>query len=394
MLKRLKDMYARLYQTVYRLREGITLSNAAFELTVSKVNTLADSVSVLSDTELRDRFDRVRTQVANGNSRNGINVEGLSIIREAAGRTVSMRPYEVQMLAASALLAGKCVEMQTGEGKTLVAAVAACLRAPSSKNVHVLTFNDYLARRDARWMEPLYRFFGLSVGYVIQGMSREDRQAAYRCDITYATAKEAAFDYLRDQLCQKLEHRVHCGFHAAIIDEADSILIDEARIPLVIATAAERDGANLYDIAKLVRPLRQEIHFEIKASGRNVSLTDKGIELLERQLGIDELHSEEHMSALARINLALQAEVLLTRDIDYIVRDKAIQLVDEFTGRVAENRKWPGGLQAALEAKEGLEIQPQGKILNSITLQQFIEHYPSLCDGHRRRSCRRVWRFL
>ncbi len=372
------SLFARLGRMVYRLREGITLSNSAYETIVVNVNKQAPSVSALSDGQLRSRFDSIRQRVADGANLRGVRVEGLAIIREAASRAVAMRPYDVQMLAAVAMLADKCVEMQTGEGKTLAAAVTVCLRALSGQGVHVLTFNDYLAERDAKWMLPLYRFLGLSVGHVVQGMSRADRQAAYRCDITYVTAKEAAFDFLRDQLCQQLEDRVQRGFHAAIIDEADSILIDEARIPLVIATESERDHTDLYGIAKLVRPLHKGVHYEIKASGRNVSLTDEGISWVEDRLGIAELHSEEHMHLLARINLALQAEALLTRDVDYIVRDAAIELIDEFTGRVAENRKWPGGLQAALEAKEGVEIQPQGKILNTITLQQFVEQYHSL----------------
>ena len=374
----MKSLFARLIQFCFRLRHGITLSNSEFEALVTKVNELAAGVSNLTDAELRSKFDGVRQRVAAGAALNNVAVEAFAVIREAASRTVSMRPYDVQMLAAFAMLQGKCVEMQTGEGKTLAAAVVVCLRALSGRGVQVLTFNDYLAQRDANWMGPLYRFLGLTVGHVAQGMSREDRQAAYRCDITYATAKEAGFDFLRDQLCQTLEHRVQRGFHFAIVDEADSILIDEARIPLVIATEAERDKTDLKQIVNMIRPLRKGVHYEIKASGRNIALTDTGIRLLERQLGISELHSEEHMHLLARLNLALQAEVLLTRDVDYIVRNNSIQLIDEFTGRVAENRKWPGGLQAALEAKEGLDIQPQGRILNSITLQQFVELYGGL----------------
>lgn len=374
----INSLFAWFSQAIYRLRAGIPLSNSALESLVEKINALEHSSAALNDSELRGRFCGIRQRIAEGTAWKDVRVEGMAIVREAANRAVAMRPYDVQVLAALAMLENKCVEMQTGEGKTLAAALTVCLRALDDQGVHVLTFNDYLAERDAAWMKPLYHFLGLSVGHVAQGMSPADRRAAYQCDITYVTAKEAAFDFLRDQLRRSSEDRVQRAFHAAVIDEADSILIDEARIPLVIATQAERDPTDLTAIAKFVRPLRRQIHYEIKSSGRNVSLTDEGISRLEEELGIEELHSEAHMHVLARINLALQAETLLTRNVDYIVRDGAIQLIDEFTGRVAENRKWPRGLQAALEAKEEVEIQPQGKILNTITLQQFVEQYHCL----------------
>ena len=311
----MKSLIARLIQFCFRLRHGITLSNSAFEAMVRKVDELAETISTLTDAELCSRFDVVRQKVKTGVDVESVAVEAFALIREAASRTLSMRPYDVQMLAAFAMLQGKCVEMQTGEGKTLTAAVVVCLRALNGRGVHVLTFNDYLAQRDANWMGPLFRFLGLTVGHVVQSMSREDRQAAWQCDITYVTAKVAGFDFLRDQLCQHCDHQVQRGFHVAIVDEADSILIDEARIPLVIATEAERDKTDLKRIVSLIRPLRKGVHFEIKASGRNIALTDTGIRLLEQQLGISELHSEEHMHLLARLNLALQAEVLLTRNV-------------------------------------------------------------------------------
>ncbi len=374
----MKSLFTAFVQFCYRLRHGITLSNARFEAHVDAVNLIADDIACLNDNQLREQFDALRLQITNGKSLDDVCVEAFAIIREVAWRTVSLRPFDVQILAAFAMQTGKCVEMQTGEGKTLAAAVVVGLRAVTGLGVHVLTFNDYLAKRDAEWMGPVYRFLGLSVGYVIQGMTRTERQAAYQCDITYVTAKEAGFDFLRDQLCEKNDHRVQRGFHFAIVDEADSILIDEARIPLVIATESEKDETDLYEIVKLVKPLKPDVHYEIKLSGRNIALTDTGIRVLERQLGIKELHSEDNMHVLARINLALQAEVLLHKDVDYMVRNNAIEVIDEFTGRVAENRKWPGGLQAALEAKEGLKIQPQGRVLNSISLQHFVEKYASM----------------
>ncbi|MEO2017739.1 MAG: DEAD/DEAH box helicase, partial [Fuerstiella sp.] len=335
---------------VCRLRHGVTLSNAKFDRLVDAVNHHDDGIASLDDDHLRRRFDEVRRTVDSGTSTDDVAVNACAIIREAAHRSLLMRPYDVQMLAAFAMNDGKCVEMQTGEGKTLAAAVTVCLRALAGHGVHVLTFNDYLARRDAAWMGPLYRFLGLTVGHVIQGMSRQDRQAAYNCDITYVTAKEAGFDFLRDHLSEHPEHRTQRGFHFAIADEADSILIDEGRTPLVIATEAEKDETDLYEIAERVRPLRPGLHYEIKSSGRNIAFSDSGIAMLERQAGVLELHHEDNVDLLTRLNLALQALVLLTRDVDYLVQDNAIELIDEFTGRVAENRRWPGGLQAALEA--------------------------------------------
>ena len=374
----MKSPVAAIMQFFYRLRHGITLSNSQFEAKVHAVNALAEDTAGLNDIQLRDRFEILRQQVTSGTSLKRLSVPAFAIIREVSQRTMAIRPYDVQMLAAFAMHDGKCVEMQTGEGKTLAAAVVVSLRAMTGLGAHVLTFNDYLAKRDAEWMGPLYRFLGLTVGYVVQGLSREERQAAYGCDITYVTAKEAGFDFLRDQLCGKPELRVQRGFHFALVDEADSILIDEARIPLVIATEAEKDDTDLYQIVELIQSLKKGVHYEIKSSGRNISLTEAGVRFIERQLQIAELHSEASMHLLARINLALQADVLLQRDIDYLVRNDAIELIDEFTGRVAENRKWPGGLQAALEAKEGLRIQPQGRVLNSITLHHFVENYDGL----------------
>ncbi len=374
----MKSMITSIVDFVCRLRHGVTLSNAKFDRLVDAVNHHDDGIASLDDDHLRRRFDEVRRTVDSGTSTDDVAVNACAIIREAAHRSLLMRPYDVQMLAAFAMNDGKCVEMQTGEGKTLAAAVTVCLRALAGHGVHVLTFNDYLARRDAAWMGPLYRFLGLTVGHVIQGMSRQDRQAAYNCDITYVTAKEAGFDFLRDHLSEHPEHRVQRGFHFAIADEADSILIDEGRTPLVIATEAEKDETDLYEIAERVRPLRPGLHYEIKSGGRNIAFTDSGIALLEQQAGVLELHHEDNVDLLTRLNLALQAQVLLTRDVDYLVQDNAIELIDEFTGRVAENRRWPGGLQAALEAKEGLKIQPQGRILNSISLQHFLELYDNL----------------
>jgi preprotein translocase subunit SecA len=268
--------------------------------------------------------------------------------------------------------------MQTGEGKTLAAVLPACLRAFLGRGVHVLTYNDYLAARDAEWMGSIYRFLGLTVGHVEQGMPAAERRSAYACAVTYVTAKEAGFDFLRDQLCIEPRELVQRGFHFAIVDEADSILIDEARVPLVIAGPADEDHEDLYRVADIVRGLQPGLDYSTDQGWRNVSFNSAGLDRLQWELQCGELHVEENVDLLTRLNLALQAEVLLRRDVDYLVRDGEIVLIDELTGRVAEDRRWPYGLQAALEAKERQTIQPQGRILNSITLQHFLEQYECL----------------
>lgn len=305
-------------------------------------------------------------------------IEIFALVREAASRTLEMRPFDVQVIAGLALHQGKLVEMQTGEGKTLAAVLPACLNALSGQGVHVLTFNDYLARRDAAWMGPVYRFLGLSVEAVQEGMSVEERRAAYRADITYATAKEAGFDFLRMHLCRDVEEQVHRPFNYAIVDEADSILIDEARVPLVIAGQRPTSETSPYRIAEVVGRLEEETDWETDENGRNAFLTEAGLDRVEEELDSGDLHHADNYLLLTEVNQALHARALLRRDVDYIVRDGRIELVDEFTGRVVDDRRWPDGLQAALEAKEELQIQPGGKILGSIALQHFLKQYPKL----------------
>jgi preprotein translocase subunit SecA len=362
-----------------RLRSGaIDVSNAAYERQVAEINRREQNFARLSDQELRERFSAIGRGARKGMRLDAQLIDAFAFVRESARRTVGMRPYDVQILAALAMQDRKLVEMQTGEGKTLAAVLPAALRAGLGRGVHVLTFNDYLAARDAEWMGPIYRFLGLTVGHVVQGMPAAERRAAYACDVTYVTAKEAGFDFLRDQLCLDRRECVQRGFHFAIVDEADSILIDEARVPLVIAGPADESPEDLYRLAGIVRTLRPGVDYSTDEGWRNVSFDPPGLDKLQRELRCGELHTEENGHLLTRLNLALQAEVLLRRDVDYLVRDGAIALIDELTGRVAENRRWPYGLQAAIEAKERVPIEPQGKILNSITLQHFLEQYEGL----------------
>lgn len=366
--KRLRNLFT-------RVRYGaIELTNKRYEKTAGQVLELCRDIQELSNEELKHRSAELKQQIATSKSVHNL-AEFFAVIREVAHRAVAMRPYEVQVVAGLALNQGKMVEMQTGEGKTLAAVAPVCWHAIAGRGAHVLTFNDYLAKRDAQWMGPIYEFLGFRVGYVTQGMPAKQRRAAYDCDITYVTAKEVGFDYLRDQLCTDVADQVQRGFHFAIVDEADSMLIDEARIPLVIAGEDHEENEDLRQHAELIRKMNSRSHFSIQPGMRNVSFSDSGINWLQLTLRCGDLHEEPNVHLLTRLNLALQAEKLLKRDVDYIVRDGRAELIDEFTGRVAENRRWPYGLQAAIEAKENLAIQPQGRILKTITLQHFLEQY-------------------
>ncbi|MCP5102085.1 MAG: accessory Sec system translocase SecA2, partial [bacterium] len=340
----------------------------------SKLETAGDRQLIEKSTTL---IKKARIE-GGGVSPGDLLVEAFSLACEASRRVLNQRPFDVQVAAAIAMHRGNLAQMQTGEGKTLAAVLPAYLNALTGKGVHVLTFNDYLARRDAGWMGPVYQFLGLSVGFVQEGMSIEERQKAYAADITYLTAKEAGFDFLRDQRCSKKEDLVLRDFHFTVVDEADSILLDEARVPLVIAGEMPVHRADPYRLAGLIRSLDKDKDYYSDEYSRDVNFTDAGLDRLEKDLGCGNLHDLENSQLLAAVNLALQAELLLHRDIDYIVRAGKVELVDEFTGRVADKRRWPYGLQTAIEAKEGLEIQPEGMILGSITLQHFLALYPKI----------------
>lgn len=364
-----------------RRLQGSTVSFdlSRFTSPLADVGALESACREWSDDELGLRSLTLRDRARAGEPRADLRAPLFALARDAARRALGQRPFDEQILAGLALDEGRVVEMLTGEGKTLAAVLPAALNALSGRGVHILTFNDYLARRDAEWMGPVYRMLGLSVGYVQQGMAGAARRAAYRADITYVTAKEAGFDHLRDLLVLKAADMVHRPFHVALVDEADSLLIDEARVPLVIAGSFARDASWAPRLAELVAALTPGIHFDTDEHRRDVELTDAGIEHVERALGCDGLHRAEHLALLTEINCALHARVLLRRDVDYIVRDRRVDMVDEFTGRVVADRHWPDGLQAALEAKEGLALRPDGRILGSMTLQRFLGGYPRLC---------------
>lgn len=322
---------------------------------------------------------RLKKEAISGTPLDELLVDAYALVCEAAKRTLGLQPYDVQIMAAIALYERFLIEQHTGEGKTLSAVMPAYLHALSGKGVHVLTFNDYLAHRDAEWMGPIYHFLGLTVSSVQAGMISSEKREAYAADITYVTAKEAGFDYLRDTIALNEADTVHRPFHYVIVDEADSLLLDEARVPLVIAGEPGISGNNDASFAELVKQFKPDEHYDFDEFKRNVYLNEAGSAKAESLLGCGNLYESDNSHLLMSLNCALHAEVLLKKDIDYIVRDGKIELIDEYTGRVAENRHLPEGLQAALAAKEGLQSKAGGKVLGTITLQHFLSLYPKIC---------------
>ena len=303
----------------------------------------------------------------------------LAIAREASERATTLRPFDVQLLGALRMLAGDVVEMATGEGKTLSGAIAAAGYAIGGRNVHVITINDYLARRDAEWMGPLLEAMGLTVGWITAESTADERREAYKCNITYASVNEIGFDVLRDQLVTDVADLVSPNPDVALIDEADSVLVDEALVPLVLAGTTHREKPRL-EIIRLVGELTPGKDYDTDADSRNVHLTEVGAQKLEAKLGGIDLYSEEHVgTTLTEVNVALHAHVLLQRDIHYIVRDDAVHLINASRGRIAQLQRWPDGLQAAVEAKEGIETTETGEVLDTITVQALINRYPTVC---------------
>jgi len=361
--QRVKSRFQRFLQ-----RPGTTVDLGPLEKLLPAIEEREEALAALDDAELTEAAGEATDFT-----------EICAVGREAAKRGLGERPYDVQLLGVMAMLNGNVAEMATGEGKTLAAAIAAyghvrLGRAP----VHVLTVNDYLARRDATWMEPVYRLLGLTVGWVNESSTHDERREAYAKDVTYASVSEAGFDYLRDQLVTDIGDRVQRELVTAIVDEADSIMIDEARVPMVLAGTVPGEQDPVHAAATLVRGLKQDRDFEVADDGRSVSLTAAGLAAVEERLGGVDLYADENVEQLSAINVALHARALLHRDVDYIVRNGTVELVDEMRGRVAQRRRWPDGLQAAIEAKEGLDATAEGEILDTITVQAFIGLYRTL----------------
>ena len=350
---------------------------------VDAINALEPELEGASDAELRARTDRFRERLAAGEELDELLIEAFATVREAAKRTLGQRHFDVQLMGGMVLHQGKIAEMKTGEGKTLVATLAVYLNALAGKGVHVVTVNDYLARRDAAWMGQIYQFLGLSVGCIVPGLDEAARKQAYAADITYGTNNEFGFDYLRDNMKFSQESMVQRGFNFAIVDEVDSILVDEARTPLIISGPSE-DSSELYRTIDGYMPGLEGEDYEKDEKGRSVSLTESGAEKMEAWLaeaGLlkhPELYDIANVTLVHHVNQALRAHRLFTRDVDYLVKGGKVVIVDEFTGRMMEGRRYSDGLHQALEAKEKVPIQPENQTLASITFQNYFRLYPKL----------------
>src|SRR5215468_4698430 len=353
---------------------------------VAAINALEKDLEKLSDEELRARTEAFKQQVAAGTSLDDILVEAFAICREAAKRTLGQRHFDVQLIGGMILHEGRISEMKTGEGKTLVATLPAVLNALAGRGVHVVTVNDYLARRDAEWMGRIYNFLGLSVGVIVHGLDDEERKKAYDCDVTYGTNNELGFDYLRDNMKYRLEDMVQRGHIYAIVDEVDSILIDEARTPLIISGPLD-DRSDFYNTIDAYIPKLDKgdkVDYEVDEKQRTVTLTEAGMEKMEQWLRTDgllkgeSLYDVENVSTVHHVNQGLRAHKLHQRDRDYIVRNDEVVIIDEFTGRMMPGRRYSEGLHQALEAKEHVAIQPENQTLASITFQNYFRMYEKL----------------
>ncbi|HTV36870.1 MAG TPA: preprotein translocase subunit SecA, partial [Xanthobacteraceae bacterium] len=350
---------------------------------VEAINALEAELVGLSDEALRARTEEFRKELADGKSLDDILIPAFATVREAAKRTLGQRHFDVQMIGGMVLHEGRIAEMKTGEGKTLVATLPVYLNALAGRGVHVVTVNDYLAGRDAEWMGQIYKFLGLTVGVIMHGLDDEQRKKEYDCDVTYGTNNELGFDYLRDNMKYRLEDMVQRGHVFAIVDEVDSILIDEARTPLIISGPLD-DRSDFYNTIDTYIPKLDKDDYEVDEKQRTVNLTEIGMEKMEQwlreagQLKSDSLYDVENVSVVHHVNQALRAHKLFARDKDYIVRNGEVVIIDEFTGRMMPGRRYSEGLHQALEAKEHQPIQPENQTLASITFQNYFRMYDKL----------------
>jgi len=350
---------------------------------VQKINSLEQEIQKLSDQELKNKTQEFKTRIKNGENLNKILPEAFACVREASVRTTGQRHFDVQLLGGIILHQGKISEMKTGEGKTLVATLPAYLNSLTGKGVHVVTVNDYLAKRDSEWMSKIYNFLGVSVGCIINSIDDASRKAQYQCDITYGTNNEFGFDYLRDNMKYSIEEMVQRKHYFCIVDEVDSILIDEARTPLIISGPTEDNSSEYFLCNKLVNQLNKE-HYDVDEKDRSALLTEKGIDFIEDRLKKANLlkgsnfYDPQNLSVVHHVNQALRANMLFTKDKDYIIKDNQIYIIDEFTGRIMEGRRYSDGLHQAIEAKEGVQIQNENQTLASITFQNYFRLYEKL----------------
>ena len=350
----------------------------AYQRIVEKINALEPTMQEMSDEELQAQTEKFKARYAEGESLDDLLPEAFATVREASVRTIGQRHFDVQLIGGIALHKGTIAEMKTGEGKTLVSTLAGYLNALSGKGVHIVTVNDYLAKRDSEWMGTIYKFLGISVGLLQNGMRLSLKKPAYEADITYGTNSEFGFDYLRDNMVTRPEMRVQRGHHYAIVDEVDSILIDEARTPLIISGAGTKSAGTYKDFAKAVRGLTPDIDFEMDEAKHTIATTEIGLEKVERALNIDDIYNDESGQLVNHLQQALKAEYMFHRDQQYVVIDGEVKIVDEFTGRIMEGRRYSEGLHQAIEAKENVQVREENQTLATITLQNYFLMYDKL----------------
>ena len=369
-------MSTEILNKVLRFGEGRSMKQRVAR--VVRINALEPAMQDLSDDAIRERAVDIRARLADGTEIDEVLDETFALVREASWRSLGMRPYDVQLIGAMVLNEGQIAEMRTGEGKTLAAVPAVVLNALTGHGVHLVTVNDYLASRDANWMRPVYEALGLTVGVIGSMMPEEDRRTAYAADITYGTNSEFGFDYLRDTMAVRLDDCVQRGHTFCIVDEVDSILIDEARTPLIISGVPEAAADTYYRFARIVPTLKRDTDYEVDEKSKTVAPLETGVEKVERALGIDHLYLDVHGQLVNHFIQALKAQSLFRKDKEYIVRDGEVLIVDEFTGRVLEGRRYSEGLHQAIEAKEGLKIREENQTLATITLQNYFRMYDKL----------------
>ncbi|MGB5218982.1 MAG: preprotein translocase subunit SecA [Smithella sp.] len=369
-------MFENIVKKIFGTKNGRELKRLSILL--KEVNNFESAITALSDDELKAKTPYFREKLKNGLTLDDILTEAFAVAREASRRTLAMRPFDVQIIGGIALHEGRIAEMKTGEGKTLAATLPLYLNALEGKGCHVVTVNDYLANRDAQWMSPIYEFLGLSVGVIIHGLDDQERREAYHCDITYGTNNEFGFDYLRDNMKFTLDEYVQREFNYAIVDEVDSILIDEARTPLIISGPSEESTDKYYKINQIIPRLKKENDYSIDEKSRTVVMTEEGVSHVEKLLNVQNLYEPRNIEILHHVNQALRAHTIFKRDVDYLVKDGQVVIVDEFTGRVMPGRRYSDGLHQALEAKEDVKIERENQTLASITFQNYFRMYQKL----------------
>jgi preprotein translocase subunit SecA len=345
---------------------------------VQDVNDFEPGISALSDDALRAKTAEFRSRLNDGATLEDVQAEAFAVVREAAQRVLGQRPYDVQVIGAAALHSNSIAEMRTGEGKTLASTMPVYLNALEGKGAHIVTVNDYLAKRDSEWMGGIYRFLGLTVGLIQADMQPDERRPAYAADITYGTNNEFGFDYLRDNMAMDPKYMVQRGHNYAVVDEVDSILIDEARTPLIISGRVGESAKWYRDFARIVVRMHDEVHYEVDEGKRQVITTEDGVTQVERFLGLDNMYDHTNVDLIHHLDAALKAKSLYKRDIDYVVANGEVKIVDEFTGRILEGRRYSEGLHQAIEAKEGVRIKEENQTLATITLQNYFRLYDKL----------------